>query len=266
MKVALIQFNATSSKEDNVLRASTSIIKAAKAGAKLVLLPEIFNYRRDSRNKAQVSSARETIPGPTTKVFGQLAAKYKIHILLGSIWEKAAGRKAFNSSVLLNDQGKILAKYRKIHLFDARLGDTIIQEADCFCPGTKGAMATVNGWKVALSVCYDLRFPDMYRDYAQKGADIILIPSCFTKTTGQAHWEVLLRARAIENLSYVLAPNQVGSDKRGVMAYGNSMAIGPWGDVMIRASADKEEIVYAQLNRAVVKQARRKLPGIIKKD
>ena len=122
----------------------------------------------------------------------------------------------------------------------------------------------VEEFKVGLSICYDLRFPKLYQDYAALGANVLTVPSCFTKITGQAHWEILLRARAIENLCYVLAPNQVGRDARGIESYGHSMVVDPWGNVIAEGSVDKEEIIYADISMQHIIDARAKLPGIIK--
>ena len=161
--------------------------------------------------------------------------------------------------------GQITAKYRKIHLFDARLGDQIIKEKDNFIPGRRLMSARAGEFRVGLSICYDLRFPDLYQNYARKGVEILTVPSCFTKKTGEAHWETLLRARAIENLSYVLAPNQIGCDIRGMQAYGHSMIISPWGKVLARGSARGQEIIFGEVDMEEVRKARRILPGIIGK-
>ena len=124
-------------------------------------------------------------------------------------------------------------------------------------------MANVKGFKVGLSICYDLRFPELYQKYKNHSVDILTVPSSFTKTTGQAHWEVLLRARAIENLAYVLAPNQFGKTANGVFTYGNSMIVNPWGKILAKASDNKEEIIYANLDKEILTEVRRRLPAII---
>ena len=264
MNVALIQFNAGPNKEDNVQRAAAMAQEALAGGAKFVLLPEVFVFRGDMRDTAALQGAAETVPGPAVRTFAALARAHKAHILLGSILEtpKSHG-KVGNVSVLIKPDGSVGAKYRKIHLFEARLGDKILRESDCFTPGRGGRMARCGDFKVGLSICYDVRFPAMYRRYGQQGAQALTVPSCFTQKTGQAHWEVLLRARAVENLCYVLAPNQVGKDHRGIAAYGNSMIVSPWGEVLARGSDDKEEIVYGEIHVEDVKTARRILPGVI---
>ena len=231
--------------------------QALAKGARFVLLPEVFNGRG-------LLQAAETIPGPSTVSFVPLAKKYQASFVLGSIIEKATSTRSYNTSVFIDSHGAITAKYRKIHLFDARIGDKIIKESECFQAGKASRTITVGEFKAGLSICYDLRFPGLYQEYASKGVEILTVPSCFTRKTGEAHWETLLRARAIENLAYVLAPNQIGIDKRGMQAHGHSMIISPWGEVLACGSADKQEIVYGEINKDVLNKARFVLPGIIK--
>jgi len=266
MRVALIQLNAGADKNNNLKHAARMASEALAKGAKFVLLPEIFHWRGDTRDPAKVTASSETAKGPTFRAFAKLAREHKAFVLIGSIFERTSkSPKPYNASVFIDDQGRLGAKYRKIHLFDARLGDKIIREGDCFLAGKKGAMARAGEFTVGLSVCYDVRFPELYRGYARRGADVLTVPSCFTQRTGRAHWEPLLRARAIENLCYVLAPNQVGPDARQVEAHGNSMIISPWGEVLACGSSDKEEIVYGDIDKAQVTKARATLPGIIKR-
>ena len=264
MKIALIQFNAGPDKDSNIIRALDFTRQAVEAGARFVVLPEIYNFRGDTRDKKLVRSISEKIPGPSTKPFIELARDKGVQILIGSIFERAPQGKAYNTSVFI-DRGHVGAKYRKIHLFDARLGDKIIRESECFRAGHVGVKVKVGLFSAGLSICYDLRFPLLYSKYAKARVDMVAVPSCFTQTTGQAHWEVLLRARAIEGLCYVLAPNQVGSDGRGGAAYGNSMVVAPWGEVVARGSSEREEIVWADVSAEVIQSARARLPGIIKK-
>jgi len=190
-----------------------------------------------------------------------VAKKHKVTILAGSICEHIPGKnKVYNTSVLIDARGVVAAKYRKNHLFDALVGGTNIKESQHFCAGRRMAAARVGSWTVGLTICYDLRFPELYQKYRKAGAHALCVPSAFTKITGQAHWETLLRARAIENLCYVLAPNQIGKDGRGIANYGNSMIVDPWGKVLARASGDKEEIIFADLDQKTLKDRRRTLP------
>lgn len=260
MKVVLIQLNAGPDKRKNIDRALRLVMEAVRKKAQWVILPEVFNYRGPSKNK----SAAELIPGPSTAPLMLVARAHKVFILAGSIYEKVKGKgKVYNTSALINDRGKVIAKYRKINLFKARVGAKTIDETKTFLPGENPRLATVGGFKIGMSICYDLRFPELYRDYARKGADVLCVPSSFTKATGRAHWENLLRARAIENLCYVLAPNQIGKGAGGVATYGNSMIIDPWGKILARASDNKEQMIYVDLNKSQLNKARRTLPAVV---
>lgn len=263
MKVALLQYNATSDKQANLALAEEMSAEAVAKGAAFILLPEVFNFRGNASDKDFYSSAAEKIPGPSTEKFQGLAKKHNVSILLGSLIEKSAKPFAYNTSVLIGPSGKIEVKYRKIHLFDARIGDKIIRESDFFRSGREPGVAKTGDFLMGLSVCYDLRFPLLYQKYAMRGVDILTVPSCFTKKTGEAHWEPLLRARAIENLAYVLAPNQIGADAKGIQTYGNSMIISPWGEILARGSESKQEIIFGDIHREEIRKARDILPGII---
>lgn len=263
MKIALIQFNAGPDKDDNLRRALFFIMQAADRGAKFILLPEMFLYRGNLLKKENLHYAAEAIPGKSLNVLAQEAIRQKVSILAGSIAEKA-GSKAYNTSVLINPQGKITACYRKIHLFGAKIQGQNVNESQCFLRGTKPVMGVVDGFRVGMSICYDLRFPDLYQKYQMKSAHVLVVPSCFTRTTGQVHWEVLLRARAIETQCFVLAPNQVGKDARGVVSYGNSMIVNPWGEILVRGSDNKEEILVADITSKDFKIFQKVLPGFRK--
>jgi predicted amidohydrolase len=264
MEIALLQFCASLDKAANLSKALTLSQKALKKGARFILLPEVFNFRGDSSNKELFGKAAEKIPGHSTDAFVPLAKKYGVSFLLGSILEKAPHSRVYNTSVFMGPRGEIIAKYRKIHLFDARIDDKTVVEADCFRAGTRPTTVKIGEFRMGLSICYDLRFPGLYQNYARRGVEILTVPSCFTKKTGEAHWETLLRARAIENLSYVLAPNQVGIDARGMRAYGHSMIISPWGEVMAQGSAEAQEIIFGEINMEEVRKARQILPGIVR--
>ncbi len=260
MKVAVIQLNAGADKKRNIGRAVCLVQRAVKAGAQWILLPEAFNYR--GKNVIHEKNS-EKIPGESTTPFFELAKENSVFILAGSICEKIKGkRKVCNTSLLIDRNGKIAVKYRKINLFDAVIGRKVLQESKRFIPGRRIATARVGNFNIGLTICYDLRFPALYRAYARRGCHAITVPSSFTKKTGQAHWEILLRARAIENSCYVLAPNQTGKDARGVAAYGNSMIVNPWGEVLARASAGSEEIIFANIHMAAIQQAKVILPSL----
>lgn len=262
MKIALIQFNAGNNKEKNIARALQLVKQAARKQAKFILLPEVFIYRGERSELVRVS---EAISGPVIKAIAKAAKEYKTHILAGSIYEKITGnKKVYNTSVLINNQGKIIERYRKINMFDAVLGKTRIKEGDVFKEGKKVVSADVENFKVGLSICYDLRFPEIYRKYALNGVQVLCVPSAFTHKTGKDHWHTLLRARAIENLSYVLAPNQVGVDHRGVKSYGHSLVVDPWGKIIAEGTANKEQIIYASLDKKFLLNKRKQLPALNK--
>ena len=266
MKIALIQLSAAHHKKKNLDKALRLTLRAVLNKAQFILLPEVFNYRGPAHQKTGYHEIAETIPGESTVPFMVYARAHKVFILVGSLYEKIKGtKKIYNTSVLITDQGRVAAKYRKIHLFDARLGKKSIQESEYLLAGESTKTVTIKDFKVGLSVCYDLRFPELYGRYKKEGVNIITVPSSFTKPTGQAHFETLLRARAIENLAFVLAPNQFGKTKNGVVTYGNSMVVDPWGKIIARASGHREEIIYASLDKKTLAQARKNLPGIAKK-
>lgn len=262
MKAAVIQLNADGDKKRNIERALWWVRKAAAGKAKFILLPEMFNFRGGADPHRGLMDIAETFPGESTAPLMAAAKQYKIIILAGSICEKVPGkRKAFNSSVLIDGSGNIVAKYRKTHLFRAVIGKTSINEARYFGRGTKSVLAKIGPWRVGMTICYDLRYPELYRTYARAGANVLCVPSVFTRKTGQAHWEVLLRARAIENLCYVLAPNQTGKDGKGVASYGNSMIVSPWGKILACASGNREEIIFADLDQREINRAQKILPS-----
>jgi len=265
MKVAVIQFRAGKDKSKNLSKIIKLITRAAAQKARFIALPEVFLFRGKISAGTSVGKIAETIPGESLKVLMVVARKHKIFLLAGSMYEKKRNaKKVYNTSVLIDPRGGVKAKYRKINLFNAVLGKKRIRESELLLQGTRPVMTRVENLKVGLSICYDLRFTALYQKYRQLSVDLISIPSAFTKKTGRAHWETLVRARAIENLCYVLAPNQWGSDDRGIICYGHSLIVDPWGRVIARALGNKDQIVYANIDKKVIRQARLMLPGIAK--
>ncbi len=260
MKVALIQLDAGSDKPFNLLKAEQLVLKAAKKRADLICLPEVFVYRGDLSRTAERLSVAEYIPGFSTRKFAKIACDHHVSILLGSIYEKRSGeKKVYNTSILIDNRGNIEAKYRKQHLFRARVGRTDVDESRTFLAGRRFQVAKVQGWSVGLSICFDLRYPELYREYRRRGAEVLCVPASFTYETGQAHWMTLLRARAIENQCYILAPNQIGKDHRGIRYYGHSAVVDPWGKVIAEGSSDREEILYATLDRKLIQSTRQRI-------
>jgi deaminated glutathione amidase len=254
---AAVQMTASSVKEENLEKAATFVRLAAERGAVLIVLPEVFAWRGPRVDEpAQV----EAIPGLTSERLGELARQYQVYLLAGSFLEKSNEARSYNTSLLLSPEGEILAQYRKIHLFDVDIpGQVRVKESDTKKPGQEVVACTTPLGVFGLSVCYDLRFPELYRGLANRGAEVIFVPSAFTFPTGAAHWEPLLRARAIENQAYIIAPNQIGKNAHGFADYGNSMIIDPWGKVIARA-ADKECFITAEIDRDYLEKVRKELP------
>jgi len=224
---AAVQMTASSSKEENLAKAETFVRLAAERGASVIVLPEVFAWRGP---RAEEPAQIESIPGPTSERLRELARRHGIYLLAGSFLEKSEESRAYNTSLLINPEGNILAHYRKIHLFDVDIpGQVRVKESDTKKPGQEVVICQTPLGMFGLSVCYDLRFPELYRQLAQQGAEVMFVPSAFTFPTGAAHWEPLLRARAIENQTYIIAPNQIGKNTHGFADYGNSMIIDPGG-------------------------------------
>lgn len=271
MKTAAIQIHSTHNKSENIRKAKSLVEEAARNGAQTIVLPEVFTFRGMIRPEKGTALSKtffmdqiaDEIPGATIAEFQTLASKHKIFILAGSVYGRSCDPdRAYNASVLIADDGNILQTYHKIHLFNAQVGDKKYCESDYFLCGKDLQIARVGDFTVGMSVCYDIRFPEMYRDYRQKGVDLFVIPSAFTQTTGEAHWHALVRARAIENLSYVLAPNQTGEDNMGRRCFGHSLIVDPWGEILAEASGDREEIIYADVSKDAIKERRKTLGHI----
>ncbi len=261
MKAAVIQMNSGADKEKNVRQAYQLAEKACCVGAKLVVLPEVFVYRGPLDGKQKKKLIVERLRGPLVRGFSDLAKTKKAWLVLGSVYEQSQRPgKLYNTSLVVSPEGKIAAVYRKKHLFNARLTKKSVSEDRHFIEGKSTVSVELDRFRMGCAICYDLRFPRMFQQYYEQGCSILAIPSSFTAETGKAHWEILLRARAIETRSYVLAPNQWGCDGNGVESYGNSMIVGPWGEVLARAGAKKTTILYADLFYEEINKARKKLP------
>lgn len=259
-RVAAIQLSSGEDKKSNIERAVELSEEAAGDGAQLIALPETFDYRGNSEKVARIA---EEVPGAAIRPLMELARQHSVWVLAGSIHEKGPeDSRPFNCSLLINPNGAIVAKYRKIHLFDMWLEDSSVEESRYYTAGDWPVVSQVNGLRVGLSICYDVRFPELYRRYAQEPVDLITIPSAFTAATGEAHWEVLVRARAIESQCFVLAPNQYKVNTADVPCYGNSMIVDPWGRVLARGSSDHEETLYADLNLAEIGRVRSRIPAL----
>lgn len=264
MKVSLIQMNSISDKAANIAAAEALIERAVREEKPdWVLLPEFFDWAGGA--KADKLKNAETFPGgPAYEMARGQAVKHRIFVHAGSIMEKITGEERIhNTSVVFNREGEEIARYRKIHLFDVTTPDgTAYKESATVKPGDRVVTYDCEGVTIGCSICYDLRFPDLFQALAEKGAEIIALPAAFTLMTGKDHWEVLLRARAIETETYVCASAQTGSFTTGNEqrhTYGHSLVADPWGHVVAKAS-EGVGIVSARIDKAQIKRVRAMIP------
>lgn len=247
-----------SDKRANLERATELVRDAASRGAQLVALPELFFWGGPVAREVEEA---EAIPGPTTAALSSLAAELGIHLVAGSILERVEGQeKVFNTCIFFDPGGQLSECYRKIHLFDVDIGDEVsVRESRYRAGGRDPVVAACELAPLGLAVCYDLRFPELFRQLVDAGAEVVCMPSAFTFATGSAHWETLVRARAIENQVYMIAPDQVGRGASGILNYGSSMIVDPWGVVLARAG-DGDGVITAEIDLAYLRRARRELP------
>lgn len=259
MRAAAVQLNSGTEVDRNLEVAERLVRAAAAEGAELVVLPEKWNLLGDSRAMLELA---EPLDGPSLAAAGAWARELRISLVAGSIAERAPGEeRLFNTSVLIDDGGDVVATYRKLHMFDVEVGGVSYRESDHEQPGAELVVAEVGDVRIGLSVCYDLRFPELYRILAVRGAQLLTVPSAFTLVTGRDHWEPLLRARAIENQAFVIAANQYGEAPPHYNSYGRSALVDAWGVVLAQAP-DGEGFAIAELNLADQERIRRTLPSL----
>ena len=262
MRVAAVQLNSTSDKPRNLEVAERLVRAAAADGAALVALPEKWNVLGEA---SVMLAGAEPLDGPTLSAVASWARELGIHLVAGSIAEDVPGQeKSCNTSVLIGPDGEIEATYRKIHMFDVDVGGVAYRESEHEESGEEIVVAPLgegHELDLGMTVCYDLRFPELYRILAVRGARVISIPSAFTLGTGKDHWEVLLRARAIENQAFVVAPDQVGDTPPHYRSYGRSAIVDPWG-VVLAVAPDAECFVAADLDLAAQERIRTQLPSL----
>ncbi|WP_298679254.1 carbon-nitrogen hydrolase family protein [uncultured Lentibacter sp.] len=268
MKTALVQMTSTDSPAKNLASCEWLVCEAVAQGARFILTPEVSNCIADSKAVLGAVLCRQE-DDPFLARMRQLAAKNNIWILIGSLGLKneQASDQFVNRSFLIDPLGAIVAQYDKIHMFDVDLpGGESYRESASYVPGRKAVLADTKIGKIGLSICYDLRFPMLYRTLAQAGAQVLTIPAAFAQTTGEAHWHSLLRARAIENGAYVLAPAQTGvhyaKDGKERRSYGHALAVSPWGEVLADAGKDVG-ICCFDLDLEAVTLARKRLPSLM---
>ncbi|MDN5698305.1 MAG: carbon-nitrogen hydrolase family protein [Rubrobacter sp.] len=259
MLAAAVQMSSTPDKGENQRIAEQLIRAAADSGATLIALPELWICH--GLEKVYRESA-EPVPGPTTDFLGNLARELGIHLLGGSILESAEGSdKMYNTSTLFEPSGEMSAVYRKVHLFDVKAPDREYLESASMQPGSEAVTASANGARLGLTVCYDVRFPELYRALALDGAEVLTVPAAFTLQTGKDHWELLLRARAVENQAYVVAPAQWGQKADGRWTYGRSMIVDPWGTVLATCP-DRDGYALAELDFDYLDRFRVEFPSL----
>jgi deaminated glutathione amidase len=256
---AAIQMSSTPNKGENLDTAERLISSAASSGAGLIALPELWNchgledvYRENA----------EPVPGPTTEFLGDLAQELGVYLIGGSILEgEPSSTKLHNTSTFFGPDGRMSAVYRKIHLFDVKAPDRQYLESRTIAAGTEIVTAKAGAATVGLSVCYDVRFPELYRLLALRGAEVLAVPAAFTLQTGKDHWELLLRARAVENQAYVVAPAQWGRKADGRWTYGRSIIVDPWGTVLSQCP-DRDGFALATLDLDYLDRFREEFPAL----
>ena len=255
-QIGVIQMDTRDNYEENMEAACRFIDEAAAKGAKLVTFPEVFNYIGTEPREA------EEIPnGPTITLMAKKAREHQIWIHCGSISEvNPNGEKKYNTTVLLNPEGEEVARYRKLHAFDITLADgTETRESDRMQIGNDIVMVDTELGKFGLSICYDIRFPELYRYMAQNGCQVLFTPANFQMQTGKDHWEIILRTRAVENTCYVVAAGQIGKKRGTSLSYGSSLVADPWGTVIARAK-ETAGVTMAEIDLDYLDKVRRDLP------
>ena len=260
IRIAAVQMNSGADKEANLRAAEGLIDQAAEWRPRIIALPEYFNFLGPS--EAHEVNA-EPIPGSTIERLAERARKHGVYLHCGSLLERSARPgKFYNTSVVLNPQGDIVAHYRKIHLFDVEVaGHVSAQESSTIEPGDEIVTLDLDSVRFGLSICYDLRFPELYRILALLGAKVLFVPAAFTMFTGKDHWEVLLRARAIENQAFVVAPAQVGKHPPNGVSYGRSMIVDPWG-LLLAQAGDSPDVIVSDLSLEALARVRRDVPSL----
>ncbi|MEA2382788.1 MAG: deaminated glutathione amidase [Solirubrobacteraceae bacterium] len=260
LTVAAVQLNATGDKAANIARAEELVAEAAARGARVVLLPE--KWTGFGSPEILRACAERLDDGDSVAAMQGWAREHGIHLIGGSITERVDGAdKLFNTCVAFDPHGDIAGVYRKIHLFDVDVGGRRYRESDLEEGGEEIVVVEVDGWSVGLSICYDVRFPELYRILALRGAEVIVVPAAFTAVTGRDHWELLLRARAVENQAFVVAAGDWGEHPGGKRTYGHSMVVDPWG-MILAARPEGDGVVVASLDRERLEEIRATLPAL----
>jgi predicted amidohydrolase len=261
LNVACIQMRSGVEVNANVDAASAMIRRAVGEGAELIATPEMTSLL-DRKPGAVFAKSTTEAADPALAAFRALSTELKVWLLIGSLPIRADATRCANRSFLIGPDGAVAARYDKIHMFDVQLNvGNIYRESEGFAAGSEAVLAAMPKAKLGMTVCYDVRFPHLFRDLAKAGAEVISVPAAFTRITGEAHWHTLLRARAIETGAFIIAPAQCGRHADGRETYGHSLIIGPWGEVLAEAGVEPG-FVAARLDLAQVADARRKIPAL----
>ena len=263
LRAACVQMQSGTEVAPNIAAASALVRQAAAAGAMFIATPEMTNLLdiRPGMARPKIVAQDEDT---TLAAFQALADELGVWLLLGSIAVALEDEDRFaNRSFLIGPDGKIIAQYDKIHMFDVEVGDgQTYRESRAYRPGTSAVLVETSIANIGMTICYDLRFPALYRTLAQAGAQILTVPAAFTRVTGEAHWHVLLRARAIETGCFVIAPAQGGKHEDGRETFGHSLIISPWGEILAEADGDEPGVIWADLDLDEVAKARARIPSL----
>lgn len=259
--VAAVQLSSQDDVESNLEDCRSLVRVAVERGARVVVLPENFAYLGPETGKRRIAERLGDAEAPIQQTLATLAKAHGIAIVAGGMPEKSEDpNRPFNTCAVFDSSGSIVARYRKIHLFDVDLPDgSSLRESEATAAGTEPIIAEIHGFRFGLSVCYDLRFPELYRRLVERGADVLVVPAAFTLLTGKDHWHVLLRARAIENQCWVIAAAQIGRHPKGRSTYGHTLVVDPWGTI-VTESSDRVGVISAEIDRSELARVRDALP------
>ena len=260
MKIACIQLTSGPNISENIEKVEMFVESAARQGARFVALPENVFLMRDPADKNFALIPQDEHPAVQASL--DIARQHQVWLLVGSVAVAGSGGKALNRSLLISPEGAITAQYDKIHLFDVQLADgEVYAESARFDSGSRAVVTPLEGIHLGMTICYDVRFPHLYRTLAKAGADVLAVPAAFTQVTGEAHWHILLRARAIECGAYVIAPAQTGTHAGGRRTFGHALIIDPWGQVLADAG-EEEGVITADIDISAVQRIRHALPSL----
>jgi deaminated glutathione amidase len=264
LRIAAVQLNSQEDVQENLAACRRQVRAAAERGAGIVVLPENFAYLGPEPGKREHAERLGDFSAPIQAALGELAEQHQVLLVAGGFPEKSDDpSRPFNTCAVIDRNREVLGAYRKIHMFDVSLSDgTVLSESAATCAGTEPVVVDAHGLRLGLSVCYDLRFPELYRALVDRGADVLLVPAAFTLQTGKDHWHVLLRARAIESQCWLVAAAQWGRHPKGRASYGHALIVDPWGTIVAECS-DGTGVAVADLDLDYTKRVRQSVPSLL---